>query len=168
MHIDRVVTGLLEENCYILEKDNKLLVVDPGDDIDKINKVINNREVLKVLITHKHFDHIGALSYFDKSLVINNTLSDYKIGPFEFSIITTKGHTKDSVSYYFKEEKVLFSGDFLFKGTVGRCDLEGGNFNEMKESITKIKEYPKDITIYPGHGESTTLEEEIKNNPYFK
>ena len=49
MHIDRVVTGLLEENCYILEKDNKLLVVDPGDDIDKINKVINNREVLKVL-----------------------------------------------------------------------------------------------------------------------
>ena len=40
MHIDRVVTGLLEENCYILEKDNKLLVVDPGDDIDKINKVI--------------------------------------------------------------------------------------------------------------------------------
>lgn len=168
MHIDRVVTGLLEENCYILEKDNKLLVVDPGDDIDKINKVINNREVLKVLITHKHFDHIGALSYFDKSLVLNNTLSDYKIGPFEFSIITTKGHTKDSVSYYFKEEKVLFSGDFLFKGTVGRCDLEGGNFNEMKESITKIKEYPKDITIYPGHGESTTLEEEIKNNPYFK
>ena len=168
MHIDRVVTGLLEENCYILEKDNKLLVVDPGDDIDKINKVINNREVLKVLITHKHFDHIEALSYFDKSLVLNNTLSDYKIGPFKFSIITTKGHTKDSVSYYFKEEKVLFSGDFLFKGTVGRCDLEGGNFNEMKESITKIKEYPKDITIYPGHGESTTLEEEIKNNPYFK
>lgn len=168
MHIDRVVTGLLEENCYILEKDNKLLVVDPGDDIDKINKVINNREVLKVLITHKHFDHIGALSYFDKSLVLNNTLSDYKIGPFKFSIITTKGHTQDSVSYYFKEEKVLFSGDFLFKGTVGRCDLEGGNFNEMKESITKIKEYPKDITIYPGHGESTTLEEEIKNNPYFK
>ena len=55
MQIDRVITGSLEENCYILGIEDKVLVIDPGDDIDKINKVINNRKVLGVLITHRHF-----------------------------------------------------------------------------------------------------------------
>ena len=61
----------------------------------------------------------------------------------------------------------MFTGDFLFKETVGRTDLEYGNLNEMKESIKKIKKYDNDIVIYPGHGEKTTLGYEKENNEYF-
>ena len=59
----------------------------------------------------------------------------------------------------------MFTGDFLFKESIGRTDL-GGNINSMKDSIEMIKKYP-DVTIYPGHGEKTTLFYEIKHNPYF-
>ena len=74
MKIDRVITGELEENCYILGINDKVLVIDPGDDIDKINKAINNRKVLGVLITHRHHDHIGALPYFSKEIIYDNSL----------------------------------------------------------------------------------------------
>ena len=74
--------------------------------------------------------------------------------------------------FYGKCKKISKSalrvGDFVFKTTIGRCDLEGGNFQEMLSSIKKIKQYPKEITLYPGHGEKTTLDFEIQNNPYFK
>ena len=61
----------------------------------------------------------------------------------------------------------MFTGDFLFEGTIGRTDLESGNIKEMKKSIEQIKKYPKQTKIYPGHGEITTLEKEIQTNPYF-
>ena len=59
--------------------------------------------------------------------------------------------------FYFKKEKVMFTGDFIFKGTIGRTDLYGGNFKQMKESLKNIITYPDDIKIYPGHGPSSTL-----------
>lgn len=170
MKIHRVVVGYLEENCYILEKDGKVLVIDPGDEIDKIKEVINNNKVVGVLVTHSHFDHIGALSYFDKNIIhtFNNLEEkEYKIENFTFEVIYNPGHSKDSVSYYFKEENKLFGGDFIFYRSIGRCDLEGGDYNKMMSSISKIKKYPKDMKIYPGHGRKTTLEEEIKYNAYF-
>ena len=83
-------------------------------------------------------------------------------------MIFTKGHTEDSLTYYFEKEKMMFTGDFLFHGDVGRCDLEGGSWSKMQESIHKIKCYPDDIKVYPGHEEATTLGEEKKHNPYFK
>ena len=97
MKIDRVITGSLEENCYILGIEDKVLVIDPGDDIDKINKIINNRKVLGVLITHRHFDHVGALSYFDKNIIYdrsNTEEKEYKIDKFNFNIIFNPGHSK--------------------------------------------------------------------------
>lgn len=171
MKIHKVVVGPLEENCYILEKDKAVLVIDPGDEINKIKQKINNNKVVGVLITHNHFDHVGALSYFEKDKIYNyNNLEEkeYKLDNFTFDVIYTKGHSQDSISYYFKEENILLSGDFIFYRTIGRCDLEGGDYKEMKSSINRIKKYPKDMKIYPGHGIETTLEEEIENNPYFK
>ena len=170
MKIHRVVVGYLEENCYILEKDGKVLVIDPGDEIDKIKEVINSNKVVGVLVTHSHFDHIGALSYFNKNIIhaFNNLEEkEYKIEIFTFEVIYNPGHSKDSVSYYFKEENTLFGGDFIFYRSIGRCDLEGGDYNKMMSSISKIKKYPKDMKIYPGHGRETTLGEEIKYNAYF-
>ena len=64
MEIIKVVTGALDENCYVLVKGDNCLVIDPGDDFHKIKEVINGRKVLGVLITHSHFDHIGALRNF--------------------------------------------------------------------------------------------------------
>ena len=62
----------------------------------------------------------------------------------------------------------MFCGDFIFKDSIGRYDLDGGNIKDMINSIEKIKKYDRYITIYPGHGEKTTLGYEIDNNIYFK
>ena len=171
MEIKTVVVGDLQTNCYILRKNNDVLIIDPGDEIEKIKKEIGTSQVVGVLITHNHFDHIGALYHFDKNTIYdisNLEEKEYIMKNFNFEVIYTKGHTSDSISYYFKEDKSLFCGDFIFYENIGRCDLPTGNFNEMKKSINKIKKYPENTKIYPGHSESTTLHHEIKNNIYFK
>lgn len=173
MKIHRVVTGSLEENCYIIEKENKVLLVDPGDDFLRIQKEIASREVIGVLLTHRHFDHVGALEEVVETYKCpiyereNLEEKEYKIGPFTFTILFTEGHSKDSVTYYFKKEDTMFVGDFVFRGTVGRCDLPTGNFTEMMHSIDMLKKYPN-VILYPGHGDSTTLEREKMYNPYFR
>ena len=62
----------------------------------------------------------------------------------------------------------MFIGDFIFKDSIGRTDLPGGNMVEMKQSIDKIKDYDEDIILYPGHNEETTLGDEIEKNPYLQ
>jgi len=169
MKIKRLILGSLETNCYILKNNDEVLIIDPADDYEEIIKNTDNKKILGVIVTHHHFDHIGALSNFKDKYKIydySNLLDDNKIGSFKFKRLITKGHTDDSISIYFEKDKVLFSGDFIFKHEIGRCDL-GGNVADMKNSIEYIKKFPKDITIYPGHGEKTTLEDELKNNYYF-
>lgn len=171
MILDKVVVGYLGVNCYILRKDNKVLVIDPGDEIEKIKQTIGDYQVVGVLITHNHFDHIGALTHFDKNIIHDFSKleeKEHNIDNFKFQVIYTPGHSSDSVSYYFEEINSLFSGDFIFYENIGRCDLPSGDFNVMKESINKIKTYPKNMKVLPGHGEETTLEHEINNNIYFK
>ena len=174
MQIERVVTGVLDENCYILKKDNTCLVIDPGDQYNKIKDAIGNLKVLGVLITHSHFDHIGALRNFltKRSIKIfkrsNLEEKEYTIGDFKFKVIYTPGHSKDSVTFYFEDEKVMFVGDFIFKESIGRVDLPGGNQKDMDLSIEKIKKYPTDIIIYPGHYDESTIGFEKENNIYLK
>ena len=172
MKVEFVKTGYLEENCYVLSINNECLIVDPGDEFDKIKSLVGTRKVLAILVTHYHFDHVGAL--FDAKKYYNVNVIDYKsnklnnIGPFNFEIIDTKGHKDDLVSFYFRKYNIMFVGDFIFKGSVGRCDLPGGNIFDMKKSIEKIKKFDKNIILYPGHGDKTTLEYEIKTNPFLK
>lgn len=173
MEIEKVIVGELEENCYIISKDNSCLVIDPGSEFHKIQNKIGNKKVLGVLLTHHHFDHVGALkevlSCYETKVYDFNNLEEkeYLIGPFKFNVIINPGHTTDSISFYFREEKVMFVGDFIFLDSIGRCDLEGGNFSSMRESIKKIKTYADDIVIFPGHGDKTTLGYEKENNYYF-
>lgn len=174
MDIKCVVTGYLDENCYVLIKNGTCLVVDPGDNYNKIKEEIGDNKVLGVLITHSHYDHIGALRNFltKRSIKIfkksNLEEKEYSIGDFSFECIYTPGHSKDSVTFYFKEDNCMLIGDFIFKESIGRCDLPGGSEEEMKESINKILEYDDNITLYPGHNEQTNLGYEKKNNPYLK
>ena len=175
MEIKTVITGYLDENCYIIIKNGTCLIVDPGDDYNKIKEQIGENKVLGVLITHSHFDHIGALrnfltkrsiKIFKKSNLEEN--KDYKIGDFTFKCIYTPGHSKDSVTFYFEQEEKMFIGDFIFKESVGRTDLPGGSEQELKQSIEKILQYPETTTLYPGHDEITNLKHEKENNPYLK
>ena len=73
MNIKCIKTGFLEENCYILEKDNECLIIDPGSDFNNIKSNIKNK-VIGVLITHRHYDHIGALE---------QVLNEYKVPIYE-------------------------------------------------------------------------------------
>ena len=175
MEVKTVVTGYLDENCYLIIEDGNCLVVDPGDEYNKIKDAIGTNKVLGVLITHSHFDHIGALRNFltKRSIKIFKRSNleenkEYKIGPFTFKAIYTPGHSKDSVTFYFEEEKKMFIGDFIFKESIGRTDFPGGSDTEMKESITKIMEYSDEIDLYPGHNEQTSLGYEKENNPFLK
>lgn len=173
MNIKYIKVGLLKCNCYLLEKNNSCLLIDPGDDLEKIEDFIKGKKIVGILLTHFHFDHTASVSdlvdkYSYKVYDINNLKEGInKIENFLFEVIKTPGHTMDSIVYYFKEEKVMFTGDFLFKNTIGRCDLVESNYKEMLKSIDKIKHYDDDIIVYPGHGIKTTLGDEKKYNSFF-
>lgn len=174
LKIAKIEVGELHCNCYLVEKNNTYLLIDPGDEYQKILNFIQGKKIAGILITHGHFDHIGCLKKLEEDFhylvyqYSNLKEGNLSIGNFSLEVIFTKGHSSDSVCYYFKEDKVMFVGDFIFKGTIGRCDLPGGNFKEMQNSLQKIKQYDQEITLYPGHGEKTTLQEEIEFNPYFR
>lgn len=158
MKIQRIVVGYLNTNCYIISKNGKCIIIDPGDEYDKIKNAIGDKKVISIIITHYHFDHIGALKYF-KNDIIDYKYKDgkYFLDEFEFNIIHTKGHKEDSITIYFEKEKVMFTGDFIFNNSIGRVDLEGGNIDDMKRSLHIISKYNDDIVVYPGHGENTLL-----------
>ena len=164
MNIKKVVVGNLEENCYIVEKDNKCIIIDPGDEADKIISNITCK-VVGILITHYHFDHIGALDELKEKYNIQE--NNYNIDGFNFEVLDTPGHTSDSKTYYFREDNIMFVGDFLFKDGIGRMDLPTGSINEMKKSLDNIFTYPSNTVIYPGHGDKSTLGEELHNRLSF-
>lgn len=84
----------------------------------------------------------------------------------KIKVIHTPFHTKGSVCYYLPDKKMLFTGDTLFKESVGRDDLPNNDRHNRVESLKKIKKLPVDVTIYPGHGPNTTLESELLNNHF--
>lgn len=87
-------------------------------------------------------------------------------GNIRFTVMHTAGHTKGSVCYI--TEDTIFSGDTLFLESMGRTDYPGGDVDEMRESLKKLKNLKGDYKVYPGHFDSTTLGNERKNNPYMR
>ena len=175
MRIETLVVGELATNTYLLFDDTnkEVLIVDPGDEADRIINAIEGYKLLGILVTHTHDDHIGAIpaitdkfkcNIYDK---YNLEEGDYNIGNFKFNVIYAPGHIEDELVYYFKEYNLMFVGDFIFKNSIGRVDLEGGNFLQMIESIKMILTYDENITLYPGHGDKTTLKDEKNNLNYF-
>ena len=90
-----------------------------------------------------------------------------KIGHGELEVIAVPGHSKGSVALYDKEGGYLISGDALFRGSIGRTDLPGGDYKELINSIaTQLLSLPDDTVVLPGHGPSSTIGEEKRSNPF--
>lgn len=91
------------------------------------------------------------------------------LGNEPLEVLFTPGHSPGSICFYSKGHKFLIGGDVLFSGSVGRTDLPGGDFKTLEESIkTKLYTLPEDVVVYPGHGGSTTIGDELKTNPFVR
>lgn len=104
------------------------------------------------------------------SIEADTFLSDLEVfeaAGFSVQIIHTPGHTEGSCCYYIEEENILFSGDTLFYGSVGRTDLPGGSMGEIVRSLHKLVDsLPEETEVYPGHDTSTTIGYEKRYNPF--
>ena len=160
LEIEKIVVGDLRCNCYIVKKNHKCLIIDPGDNALEIKNACQDYQCEEILVTHHHFDHVGALKELEEFYHVRH--NEFLRKTFQYEVIKTPGHASDCLTFYFRDEKVMFTGDFLFYHTIGRCDLETSNVLDMKKSLAKIREYDDDILIYPGHGRNSILGEEKK------
>lgn len=185
MTIDSLVVSYVDTNCYIVKGEDSgkgfLMVIDPGDDVDAICDKLP-LEPTHIVLTHSHFDHVGALKglkeRYPKALVVAGKgfgenkvcyLFPKTVEPERivvdgdvvcgFTVLQTPGHTKDSICLMNGKEKVLFSGDTLFRNGEGRTDL-GGDASEMRKSLLRLMHLDETIRVYPGHGYMTTIGEE--------
>lgn len=95
--------------------------------------------------------------------------SDLRLGNENIKCLFTPGHTPGEFCLYSESNKICITGDVLFQQSIGRTDLWGGNYQVLLNSIkTKLLNLPDDVTIYPGHGESSIIGEEKKFNPFLK
>lgn len=88
-------------------------------------------------------------------------------GGYNLQVIHTPGHSPGSVVFYCAEEQIAFSGDTLFRMSVGRTDLEGGSWEKLMNSLSRLAVLPGATRVYPGHGPATLMAEETKYNPFF-
>lgn len=133
---------------------------------------LQNKYGAKVLIHRTESENLRnpeiTLNYYigipDIKLEEDSRIDDgdlIHIGEIEFRVIHTPGHTNGGTSLYCEKEKMLFSGDTLFRGTWGRTDLPTGSLVDIMSSITdKLLVLPSDTIVYPGHGKSTMIREE--------
>ncbi len=193
LHIKTLTVGQYETNCYLLCNDEagQCLIIDPGYEPEEILQAVNGYAVAAILLTHGHFDHVGGVkeifartdcdiyicpadckmpeSMTAGAISYTNSYADgdvLKLAGFEIRVLHTPGHTPGSVCLLWEND--LFSGDTLFAGSCGRTDLPCGNWNELTASLQKLKNLPGDYTVYPGHGEPTTLSVERTYNPYMR
>jgi hydroxyacylglutathione hydrolase len=131
--------------------------------LHKLEKPVLDRGPASGQLWQLPFDNYdGELHYLEEGDVV-------KMGGDELHVLFTPGHSPGSISFYNREGKFVISGDVLFQGSVGRTDLPGGDFATLQESIkTKLYTLPEDVIVYSGHGDSTTIGDEMKTNPFVR
>ncbi len=90
------------------------------------------------------------------------------IGPWSFRVLETPGHSPGSVCYYLPEQALLFSGDTLFQGSIGRTDLPGGDAGTIEDSLQRLSGLPPETRVFPGHGPETNIADECRMNPWLR
>ena len=195
MIVKTLPVGQLETNCYIVINENSLecVVIDPGDEANTILNYLEEHKLkcMAILLTHGHFDHVGAVRelFAETDCDIYLCPADCAMpeqmtaGPLCYTcsyqegdilslaglsirVLHTPGHTPGSVCLICEDS--LFAGDTLFAGSCGRTDLPGGSWTELARSLSRLRELEAEYTVYPGHGESTTLSSEKRYNPYMR
>lgn len=206
LDVQMLTVGPVAENCFIFRREGsgRGLLVDPGDEPDRILAAIDEAgaKIEAILITHCHFDHIGAVAPVATVIgapvycpeIERPVLADIMayvpvpgIGPYDsyeadetvsggealelagmtIDVIFTPGHSPGHVTYSVRDEQAMFSGDVLFKGSVGRVDLPGGDGPTLMRSIGELVEsHSAETGVYPGHMDVTTLGAERATNPF--
>jgi glyoxylase-like metal-dependent hydrolase (beta-lactamase superfamily II) len=189
MNIKKMPMGPYQTNCYIVTTDGKDFIIDPG--VQATDWVIENvNNPIAILNTHGHFDHVWSnqelkeklnipiYSPKDDCFMLENdpfsqgtpkSIADFKVSEDEiiefdnvqFQFFHFPGHTPGCSAILI--ENHLFSGDFIFQGSIGRVDFPYSNPEDMNESIGKVLAWEDDLIIHPGHGESTTLNNERRS-----
>lgn len=193
LQIDALTLGDYQTNCYIIRDaaSKTCCVIDPGYQpetvLDRVRAL--GLEVEAILLTHGHFDHVGAVRllaaetgcrvylckedlalppmltdgalYYTDSYQDGDTLSLWGL---TIRVLQTPGHTPGSVCLLIEDS--MFAGDTLFAGSCGRTDLPGGNSRAMGDSLRRLASLTENYTVYPGHGGSSTLAREKQYNPY--
>ena len=196
MNILTLPLGPLGTNCYLVSDGQSGLcaVIDPGASAQKILLRVQEAgwKIGLILLTHAHFDHTGALKALHSALpavpiyvhpadsdntrnmshgnlVYTDTYEEgdtVRAGALEFTVLETPGHTPGSVTL--RCGGALFTGDTLFAGSCGRTDFDGGSAEQMRASLRRLGQLPGDLSVYPGHGESSTLSYECRQNLYLR
>lgn len=112
------------------------------------------------------FDYFGAPRV---PFTIDETMTDgerRELAGIRFRALSTPGHTAGSACYLIEEERILFTGDTLFEGSIGRTDFPTGSISELRASLQRLRVLEGDYAVYAGHNDDTTLEAERKNNPF--
>jgi glyoxylase-like metal-dependent hydrolase (beta-lactamase superfamily II) len=186
--------GPMENFIYLLvdNETNTAAVVDPAWDVSSIHSCAKQLgvQITDILLTHSHHDHINGvdelLNFYDAQVHILKSEADFwgknlikpsihhggdqiKLGRTEIEIMHTPGHTPGSTCY--RVDNDLITGDTLFVFGCGRCDLKGGDPEQMYNTLKRFKDdLPDDIVIHPGHNyavkDTSTLKEEIEGNPF--
>ena len=195
LNMKHLALGAYQTNCYLVWEENSptCVVIDPGYEPDTILDEAKKlgKEITAVLLTHGHFDHVGAVRelaaetgcpvYLHEAehsmppqmtagpLFYTNTYGEgdfVEAAGLSFKVLHTPGHTPGSVCLLC--ENAMFSGDTLFWGSCGRTDLPGGSWATIRKSLLRLADLSGDYDVYPGHGDATTLSFERKMNPYMR
>ena len=173
-------------------------VIDPGDEPERVVAAVKDSgmDPVAVFLTHAHYDHTGAVAGLLEAfpgLPVYLHDADYelgvsargammpdafrrtasygegdvlKVGELEFTVLHTPGHTPGGVTL--KCENILFTGDTLFAGSMGRTDFPGGSDQAILASLKRLAQLPGDYQVCPGHEDFSTLETERQHNYYMK
>lgn len=195
MFVKMFTVGMLASNCFLVAdaRSGEAVIIDPGLDRESEAKTIINEierngfEVKYIVNTHGHPDHTSGnqilknytkapilIHEYDASL-LTSPPADRKlregdlieVGSIKLRVVHTPGHSKGSVILLSSD--IVFSGDTLFAGSIGRYDLPGGSLDELVNSLkNKLLTLPDHLKVYPGHGPVSTIGEERRYNPFLQ